>query len=86
MEQIAIDLQSNLPGLKGFSFTNLKKMRQFYEAYSDLEIRPSATGRMGNVNLSAKQEGVNLIGPLATTQLESFYSISISHHNLKRLA
>ena len=82
LEQIAIDLQSNLPGLKGFSFTNLKKMRQFYEAYSDLEIRPSATGRMGNVNLSAKQEGVNLIGPLATTQLESFYSISFTHHIL----
>jgi hypothetical protein len=24
LEQISIDLQSNLPGLKGFSFTNLK--------------------------------------------------------------
>jgi predicted nuclease of restriction endonuclease-like (RecB) superfamily len=30
-EQIAIDLQKKLPGLKGFSFTNLKKMRQFFE-------------------------------------------------------
>ena len=44
LEQIATDLQSNLPGLRGFSFTNLKKMRQFYEAYADLVIRPSATG------------------------------------------
>ena len=30
LEQIATYLQSNLPGLKGFSFTNLKKMRQFF--------------------------------------------------------
>jgi len=35
LEQIARDLQSNLPGLKGFSFTNLKKRRQFYDANAD---------------------------------------------------
>lgn len=29
LEQVTMDLRSNLPGLKGFSFTNLKKMRQF---------------------------------------------------------
>ena len=43
LEQIATDFQSNLPGLKGFSSPNLKKMKQFYEAYADLVIRPSAT-------------------------------------------
>ena len=82
LEQIALDLQSNLPGLKGFSCTNLKKMRQFYEAYTDLEIRPSSTAQMENVSLSANQKKVNLIGPLATTQLEAFYSISFTHHIL----
>ncbi len=51
LEQIAVDLQSNLPGLKGFSFTNLKKMRQFYEAYSNLEFGPSVTAQMGNHDL-----------------------------------
>ena len=82
LEQIAVDLQSNLPGLKGFSFTNLKKMRQFYEAYSELEIRPSATAQIENPNLAVQQKEVNLIGPLATTQLEAFYSISFTHHLL----
>ena len=72
LEQIAVDLQSNLPGLKGFSFTNLKKMRQFYEAYSELEIRPSATAQIENRDLAVQQKEVNLIGPLATTQLEAF--------------
>ena len=82
LEQIAVDLQSNLPGLKGFSFTNLKKMRQFYEAYSELEIRPSATAQIENPDLAIQQEEVNLIRPLATTQLEAFYSISFTHHIL----
>jgi predicted nuclease of restriction endonuclease-like (RecB) superfamily len=80
LEQISVDLQSNLPGLKGFSFTNLKKMRQFYEAYSNLEIRPSATAQMENPGLP-RQEGGE-IGPLATTQLEMFWSISFTHHIL----
>jgi predicted nuclease of restriction endonuclease-like (RecB) superfamily len=52
MQQIANDLQSNLPGLKGFSFTSLKKMRQFYESYSFLEISPSVTGQMKTVKES----------------------------------
>ena len=42
LEKIAKDLQNNLPGLKGFSFINLKKMKQFYQANADLAIRPSA--------------------------------------------
>ena len=82
LEQIAVDLQSNLPGLKGFSFTNLKKMRQFYEAYSDLEIRPLATVQMLDTDFSAQNAGSNPIRPLATTQLEVFWSISFTHHIL----
>lgn len=82
LEQISADLQSNLPGLKGFSFTNLKKMRQFFEAYPDLEIRPSATAQMGETGLTAPVVEVNPIGPLPTTQLEVFYSISFTHHVL----
>ena len=82
LEQIAVDLQNNLPGLKGFSFTNLKKMRQFYEAYPELAIRPSATAQMGNADLMAGLVGGSEIGPLATTQLEVFWSISFTHHIL----
>lgn len=82
LEQIAVDLQNNLPGLKGFSFTNLKKMRQFYQAYQDLEIRPSVTAQIKEAGLSTLGNEHNLIGPLATTQLEAFYSISFTHHIL----
>lgn len=81
LEQIAADLQRDLPGLKGFSVTNLKKMRQFYEAYATMEIRPSATAQTGNAG-TRRQEGSGDIGPLATTQSELFWSISFTHHIL----
>jgi hypothetical protein len=34
LEQVSADLQKELPGLKGFSAGNLKKIRLFAEAYS----------------------------------------------------
>jgi hypothetical protein len=34
IEQIAADLQRELPGLRGFSATSLKKMRQFASEYT----------------------------------------------------
>ena len=39
IEQISENLQKELPGLRGFSATSIKKMRQFFEEWSFL-IRP----------------------------------------------
>lgn len=33
IRNISDDLQKELPGLRGFSYRNLKNMRQFYEEY-----------------------------------------------------
>ena len=33
LQNISADLQKELPGLRGFSAQNIKKMRMFYEAY-----------------------------------------------------
>src|SRR5687767_8915639 len=49
LNQIAIDLQKQLPGIRGFSLKNLQKMRQFFEAYEELPIWPSATAKLQNV-------------------------------------
>lgn len=38
LENLARDLQSAFPGMKGFSIRNLKLMRQFAQTYSSLEI------------------------------------------------
>ncbi len=52
IETISIQLQQELPGLRGFSQVNLKRMRQFYEAWGPVfanrqpvtaEIRPLST-------------------------------------------
>lgn len=42
VQAIAEQLQKEMPGLRGFSGTNLKKMRQFYETWEDCLIRPPA--------------------------------------------
>lgn len=65
LESISNDLQKELPGLRGFSVTNLKKMRQFADEYLDLLIGPSVTVQLKKIlNTSSK----NTIGPSATVQ------------------
>ncbi|SEW31475.1 PDDEXK nuclease domain-containing protein [Chitinophaga arvensicola] len=48
VEQIAFDLQQQLPGLKGFSASSLKRMRQFYDVYGKVVIGPSVMGQLQN--------------------------------------
>jgi predicted nuclease of restriction endonuclease-like (RecB) superfamily len=82
LEQIAEDLQKQLPGLRGFSHRNLRNMRQFAFEYSPLLndyqqdiIWQSATAKLQD-NLA------NPIGPSVTAQLSSFWGITFSHHML----
>lgn len=82
LERIANDLQESLPSLKGFSFTNLKKMRQFFEAYPNFEIRASMTAQIAAANVRTENKNTILTGPLATAQFEMFWSISFTHHIL----
>lgn len=60
LENIAGDLQKELPGLRGFSHRNLKRMRGFYEQYSHFSIGPSLTAQLGK----------NQKRPLLTAQLK----------------
>jgi len=39
LEQIAEDLQKQLPGLRGFSHRNLRNMKQFHSEYQSLTFR-----------------------------------------------
>ena len=47
--QISRDLQKQLPGLRGFSPTNLKNMRQFYGEYQSLIFGQSPTAQLRNL-------------------------------------
>ena len=72
--QLAADLQSELPGLKGFSRRNLMNMKQFAEAYQDTPFVQSLTAQMQT----------ELIVQSPTAQLQNdaamFFSISFTHH------
>ncbi len=37
VEQLAADLRAEFPGMRGFSASNLWRMKAFFESYSDLE-------------------------------------------------
>lgn len=65
LSQIADDLKEQLPSLRGFSASNLKKMRQFYTAYEDTPI-----GSTLSIQLQTTDKQLNIIGSLATIQLQ----------------
>lgn len=77
IQQISEDLQKQMPGLRGFSYRNLKNMRQFYQEYSDTEIGQSLTAQ-----LKLTDNQTDIIAPSLTAQLEAFAGISFSHHIL----
>ena len=56
IQNISTSLQQELPGLKGFSASNLKRMRSFFEAWSPiLTYRPLAMGDLTIAQNSAEQ-------------------------------
>ena len=66
LENISLDLQKQLPGLRGFSYRNLRKMRQFFEVYNSLSIWPLLTAK-----LQSKENQSLSIWPLATAKSDS---------------
>jgi predicted nuclease of restriction endonuclease-like (RecB) superfamily len=83
LDQISADLQKELPGLKGFSSGNLKKIRIFAEAYSaHLVIGSTPSNQIGQVD-SGKDFSISstLSNQIETHDFyEAFCGISFSHH------
>jgi predicted nuclease of restriction endonuclease-like (RecB) superfamily len=82
LDQISDDLQRKLPGLKGFSSQNLKKMRLFYQTYADLQsiiIGSTVLSQLGksesSENFPSLLQQVN-----AATFLEMFKGIGFTLH------
>ena len=97
IQNIAIDLQKELPGLRGFSFSSLKNMRQFAEEYAFLklsqliEVDFSLSPTDNTMSQSATvQIMANEISQLLTVQFQSpvvfidniFLKIGFTHHIL----
>ncbi|WP_046575925.1 PDDEXK nuclease domain-containing protein [Spirosoma radiotolerans] len=81
LEQLSADLQNQLPGLRGFSYRNLRNMRQFAEAYSQLIADPSYSQVPIEDNQS---ESIWQIpsAKLSDQDFKVFVGLGFSHHIL----
>ena len=94
LETISSQLRKELPGLRGFSASNLKNMRLFYENWSFLEDQKSSdiTGKLSvsNANSSDTSDELTVIIPISDFKLsginladfpvEDFFKVPFSHH------
>jgi predicted nuclease of restriction endonuclease-like (RecB) superfamily len=89
IETISVQLQKELPGLRGFSDSSLKRMRAFYEAWGDVsENRPTALGEidMPIVALQSPNYEINInrptaLGDLSTDEQNAFVKVGFSLHS-----
>lgn len=77
LEQISKELQIELPGLRGFSSGNLKKMRVFAEFWMEQLTIGSAVPNQ--INISA-EIGSTLSNQFPENLANIFFSVSFSHH------
>lgn len=91
IETIASQLQKELPGLRGFSVTNMRYMRLFYEFWASLDNSSVATGELTisihqlqlmNLQYPNSQQITKKTdkSPIATDDLKMFLSIGFTHH------
>ncbi len=93
LETISIDLQKALPGLRGFSLSNLKNMKQFFNTYSHFAISQSVTGQLQKTSKKAISQSVTgqFVSMITrdskgsilknnTNFINSFLSVSFTHH------
>ena len=86
IKTISEQLRHELPGLRGFSETSLKKMRQFYEQWQIFEFRPPLADEMetsGNEVVLDTNVITSLNRPPMAGNLDvnDFLSISFTHHD-----
>ena len=90
LDQLSGDLQHELPGLKGFSATNIKNMRAFFRYWSPLfAISQLPTDQLQKKNktknelnkLIISQSPTDQFSPTVLDQLEgNFFKVSFTHH------
>lgn len=83
LPSLSADLQKELPGLRGFGFTNLKRMRLFYESWeTDFSIRPTLSDELKKTTKKVKQSSKTVIRPTVSDEFRAaFLTLSFSHHS-----
>ena len=68
----AVSLMAEFPDMKGFSYRNLKYVRQWYQFYNEqLTIGQQVVAQLGDVNMQQ---------PVAQISEEVFFSVPWGHH------
>ncbi len=89
LEKLSIDLQNELPGLRGFSSSNLRKMRLFFEAWDDQPLICSTLSNKLELEQAKKNKSKTPIRSTASNELKIvvngdfktlFLQVSFSHH------
>jgi len=79
IETISEKLQQELPGLRGFSAPNIKKMRMFFEQWCEyIENRSPAANEI-SLNLITVNRSPTA-NDLTTEQIKAFFGIGFTHH------
>lgn len=82
IESISLQLRKELPGLRGFSASAIKRMRTFYTEWRMLEKRPLPVGETHKENETIDTKALT-IRPLIVGELDihDFLSVSFTHHS-----
>ena len=73
LEATSRDLLSAFPEMKGFSFRNLKSVRQWHSFYSDGTILKQPVSKSGSETVEIGKQPVSQLG-------EAFFSVPWGHH------
>ena len=81
LEAMSQQLRRELPGLRGFSATNLREMRLFYEAWKSLDSNSSVTtDELEAKDILPQAQGLILGGGEGDFPVEDFFRVPFSHH------
>ena len=78
LDTLSEGLQQELPGLRGFSAANMKKMRVFYQAWNTFDlIWSSVTTKLDN---SKNKNNLAIAATRNDIDINNFFSVSFTHH------
>jgi len=81
IDKLSDDLQNELKGLRGFSPTNLKRMKSFYEKWEPYFQESISLNKFSPLSTNQIEISKKAISPLSTDQfVESFTSVSFTAH------
>ncbi len=94
LKVISEQLQREMPGLRGFSATQLKEMRLFYEGWimldnssvttdklTELPNSSVATDELQTIDESVKLNSLMVIGDIRDFPVEDFFKVPFTHHS-----